>query len=138
MVLGQDAATDAIIVHSLHTKPLIFTIHINFLHQSMTHNEWPTISPNIYIYPVPIIPPSLSLPIIIATDRMKANTAFVPNKKLILHFDVQQVLALPNDVDKDLFVPLPSYRSTNSAPNGSGAVSSEPAKKTPTSSRDGN
>ena len=69
---------------------------------------------------------------------MKANTAFVPNKKLILHFDVQQVLALPNDLDKDLFVSLPPYRSTNSAPNGSGAVSSEPTKKTPIWSPGGN
>lgn len=35
---------------------------------------------------------------------MKANTAFVPNKKLILHFDVHQVLCLPSDIDKDLYV----------------------------------
>lgn len=69
---------------------------------------------------------------------MKSNTAFVPNKKLILHFDVQQVLALPNDLDKDLFVPLPSCRSTNFAHNGFGADSKEPTKKTPISSLDGN
>jgi hypothetical protein len=61
---------------------------------------------------------------------MKANTAFVPNKKLILHFDVQQVLALPNDIDKDLFVLRSSFRSTSSALIGSGAVSKKPAKKT--------
>lgn len=35
---------------------------------------------------------------------MKSTTAFVPNKKLILHFDVQQVLCLPADVDKDFYV----------------------------------
>ena len=35
---------------------------------------------------------------------MKANTAFVANKKLILHFDVDQVLRLPNNTDKDYFV----------------------------------
>ena len=64
---------------------------------------------------------------------MKANTAFVPNKKLILHFDVQQVLCLPNDVDKDLFVPPPPCRSTNSAPTGFGAVSNATARKTPIS-----
>jgi hypothetical protein len=36
---------------------------------------------------------------------MKSNTAFVPNKKLILHFDVDEVLRLPNSIDKDYFVP---------------------------------
>lgn len=34
---------------------------------------------------------------------MKANTAFVPNKKLILHFDVEDVLVLPAE-DKDFYV----------------------------------
>ncbi len=37
---------------------------------------------------------------------MKANTAFAPNKKLILHFDLHQVLRLPSEIDKDLFVKI--------------------------------
>jgi hypothetical protein len=59
---------------------------------------------------------------------MKANTAFVPNKKLILHFDVHQVLCLPSDVDKDLYVIQARCRSMNFVPIGSGDAYREPIK----------
>jgi len=35
---------------------------------------------------------------------MKANVSFVPNKKLILHFDTDQVLRLSDKINKDFFV----------------------------------
>ena len=35
---------------------------------------------------------------------MKANTSFTPNKKLILHFDVDEVLKINSKQDKDFFV----------------------------------
>lgn len=35
---------------------------------------------------------------------MKANQQFVPNKKLILHFDVDGVLRVPSKKNKDLYV----------------------------------
>jgi hypothetical protein len=50
---------------------------------------------------------------------MKANTAFVPNKKLILHFDVEDVLVLPAE-DKDLYVFIPPSRSSKNAQHGPG------------------
>jgi hypothetical protein len=62
---------------------------------------------------------------------MKANTAFVPNKKLILHFDVQEVLCLPADIDKDLFVRIAPFRCTSSAPTGCGDDWSAAARTTP-------
>lgn len=34
---------------------------------------------------------------------MKSHTASVPNKKLILHFDIEQVLKIPAE-DKDFYV----------------------------------
>jgi len=35
---------------------------------------------------------------------MKTNTAQTINKKLILHFDVENVIQLPTQVDKDFYV----------------------------------
>ena len=58
---------------------------------------------------------------------MKGHTAFVPNKKLILHFDVDEVLRL-NSSDKDFFVHRSSHRSTNYALDGSGVGSSATVK----------
>lgn len=37
---------------------------------------------------------------------MKTNQQFVPNKKLILHFDVDGVLRVPSKKNKDLYVIL--------------------------------
>lgn len=50
---------------------------------------------------------------------MKANTAFVPNKKLILHFDVHEVLCLP-DGDKDFYVESYLFRCMSFALIGYG------------------
>ena len=50
---------------------------------------------------------------------MKAQTSFTPSKKLILHFDISQVLTLPAQ-NPDLYVPQLSLRSTNCVPIGSG------------------
>lgn len=61
---------------------------------------------------------------------MKANTAFVPNKKLILHFDVHQVLCLPSDIDKDLYVLTLSLRSMSFVRIGCGVASKGPTKRT--------
>ena len=35
---------------------------------------------------------------------MNGNQQFVPNKKLILHFDVDGVLRVPSKKNKDLYV----------------------------------
>jgi hypothetical protein len=50
---------------------------------------------------------------------MKANTAFVPNKKLVLHFDVEDVLVLPAE-DKDFYVFMIPNRSWKNALTGLG------------------
>ena len=50
---------------------------------------------------------------------MKAQTSFVPNKKLILHFDVNSLLTLPTRTP-DLFVLVHLSRSMNFALVGFG------------------
>ena len=63
---------------------------------------------------------------------------FAPNKKLIIHFDVDNVLRI-NHVNKDLFVLFKfTIRCMNCAQNGSGVNCKEPAKMTLTKSPDGN
>lgn len=52
---------------------------------------------------------------------MKVNTSFTPNKKLILHFDVDEVLKINSKHDKDFFVHEMLHRCTNYVLNGSGA-----------------
>lgn len=37
-------------------------------------------------------------------NKMKANQPFQPNKKLILHFDIDGVIRLPARKNKDLYV----------------------------------
>lgn len=61
---------------------------------------------------------------------MKAPAPTVLNKKLILHFDVDQVLRLPSSVDKDLFVMYFSLRFMTYVPHGSGVGYKKTAKKT--------
>jgi len=61
---------------------------------------------------------------------MKANTSFTPNKKLILHFDVDSVLKLPTNQDKDYLVSQPLFRFTISAPAGFGVNSRKMTKLT--------
>ncbi len=51
---------------------------------------------------------------------MKTNTSFTPNKKLILHFDVDQVLKFPSNIDKDFIVMHLTFRSMNYVPDGYG------------------
>ncbi len=55
---------------------------------------------------------------------------FVPNKKLIIHFDIDNVLRI-NHPNKDLFVAFVFIvRFTNCARNGSGENSKRPARTT--------
>jgi hypothetical protein len=61
---------------------------------------------------------------------MKGTTAFLPNKKLILHFDVDEVIKLSTKGDKDLFVTYHSRRYTSCALHGSGENYKKIAKKT--------
>ena len=64
---------------------------------------------------------------------MKGNQQqFIPNKKLILHFDVEGVLRLPNRKNKDLYVLACSPRFTIYARVGFGANLKKIAKKTRT------
>ena len=63
---------------------------------------------------------------------------FVPNKKLIIHFDVDNVLRI-NHVNKDLFVPFKfTVRCMNCVQNGSGVNCNEQARTIPIKSLDGN
>jgi len=50
---------------------------------------------------------------------MKAQTNSAPNKKLILHFDIAQVLALPT-FNPDLYVEYLRYRCMSAAQSGCG------------------
>ena len=50
---------------------------------------------------------------------MKAQTAFVPNKKLILHFDVNDVITL-SQTNFDLYVPKSTSRFMNFVQDGFG------------------
>lgn len=52
---------------------------------------------------------------------MKANQQFVPNKKLVLHFDVEGILRLSARKNKDLYVTPMLFRYMVSALSGSGA-----------------
>lgn len=62
---------------------------------------------------------------------MKSNQQpFVPNKKLILHFDVDGVLRLPTNKNKDFYVILHLLRFMNCVLVGYGASSKKQAKKT--------
>lgn len=65
---------------------------------------------------------------------------FTPNKKLILHFDIEGVLRLPNRKNKDLYVFPSSYvhRSMISVQDGYGANLRKPVKKIPIKLPDGN
>lgn len=68
---------------------------------------------------------------------MKAAPAFQPNKKLILHFDLDFVIRLPPKADKDLLVSSFPFRCTSSQPVGFGENSNATAKKILTESQDG-
>ena len=37
---------------------------------------------------------------------MKSNQPSAPNKKLIIHFDIENVIRLPSKTDKDFYVSL--------------------------------
>ena len=58
---------------------------------------------------------------------MKAHTPAPPNKKLILHFDVDQVMRL-SAPDKDLFVLILLVRFMTCVRGGCGAGFSAPAR----------
>ena len=55
-----------------------------------------------------------------------------PNKKLVLHFDIEGVLRLPNRKNKDLYVIHHQFRSTICALNGFGENFKGIIRKMPT------
>lgn len=64
---------------------------------------------------------------------MKGNQQqFVPNKKLILHFDVDGVLRLPSRKNKDLYVSNSWFRFTTYVRDGCGVNWRRIANKIPT------
>lgn len=61
---------------------------------------------------------------------MKGNQPSSPNKKLILHFDIDHVIRLPVRKNKDLYVTYILFRSMISVRIGSGENYKRIARKT--------